>query len=50
MTLDPYATLGLTKTATAEEIKKAYRKIARTAHPDLNPDDPAAEARPDPVA
>ena len=45
MTLDPYATLGLTKTATAEEIKKAYRKIARTEHPDLNPDDPAAEAR-----
>lgn len=45
MTDDPYASLGLTKTATADEIKKAYRKIARTSHPDLNPDDPKAEAR-----
>lgn len=45
MMQDPYAALGLTKTATAEEIKKAYRKIARTSHPDLHPDDPAAEAR-----
>ncbi|MCL3882444.1 DnaJ C-terminal domain-containing protein [Marivita sp. GX14005] len=45
MTQDPYAALGLSKNATAEEIKKAYRKIARTDHPDLNPDDPAAEAR-----
>jgi DnaJ-class molecular chaperone len=45
MSDDPYAALGLTKTATAEEIKKAYRKIARTSHPDLNPDDPQAETR-----
>lgn len=45
MSKDPYAALGLTKTATADEIKKAYRKIARTDHPDLNPDDPRAEAR-----
>lgn len=45
MTLDPYAALGISKGATAEEIKKAYRKIARSNHPDLNPDDPAAEAR-----
>ncbi|MFP7572040.1 DnaJ C-terminal domain-containing protein [Marivita sp. S2033] len=45
MTQDPYAALGLTKDATADEIKKAYRKIARTDHPDLNPDDPGAEAR-----
>lgn len=42
---DPYKTLGLTKTATADEIKKAYRKLVRTSHPDLNPDDPDAEAR-----
>lgn len=42
---DPYKSLGLAKSASAEEIKKAYRKIARTSHPDLNPDDPDAEAR-----
>lgn len=45
MTKDPYAALGLTRTATADEIKKAYRKIARTDHPDLHPDDTRAEAR-----
>lgn len=42
---DPYAALGVEKTADAAAIKKAYRRIARTAHPDLNPDDPVAEAR-----
>ncbi|MGY9048707.1 hypothetical protein P775_10690 [Puniceibacterium antarcticum] len=42
---DPYKALGLTKTATADEIKKAYRKLVRTSHPDLHPDDPGAEAR-----
>lgn len=42
---DPYAALGLKKTATEDDIRKAYRKIARTSHPDLNPDNPAAEAR-----
>jgi DnaJ-class molecular chaperone len=45
MTQDPYAALGLSKNATADEIKKAYRKIARTEHPDLNPGDAAAEVR-----
>lgn len=45
MAKDLYAALGLTKQATADEIKKAYRKIARTNHPDLSPDDPGAEAR-----
>lgn len=40
---DPYAALGLTKAATDAEIKKAYRKIAKTDHPDLNPDPAAAE-------
>ncbi len=42
---DPYETLGLTKAATADEIKKAYRKLVRTSHPDLHPDDAGAEAR-----
>lgn len=42
---DPYDALGLTKSATAEDIKKAYRKLVRTSHPDLHPDDPEAEAR-----
>ncbi len=42
---DPYAALGLTKSATDAEIKKAYRKIVKTSHPDLNPDDAGAEAR-----
>jgi DnaJ-class molecular chaperone len=45
MSDDPYTALGLTKSATADEIKKAFRKIARTSHPDLNPDDPASEVR-----
>ncbi len=45
MSNDPYKALGLTKSATDAEIKKAYRKIARTCHPDLKPDDVAAEAR-----
>jgi len=45
MSKDPYAALGLKKTATDAEIKKAYRKIARTCHPDLNPDDASAEVR-----
>ena len=45
MTTDPYAALGLTKSATADEIKKAYRKLVRTSHPDLHPDDAGAEAR-----
>jgi DnaJ-class molecular chaperone len=45
MANDPYAALGLTKTATAADIKKAYRKLVRTSHPDLHPDDASAEAR-----
>lgn len=40
---DPYQALGLKKTATDAEIKKAYRRIAKTDHPDLNPDPKAAE-------
>ena len=42
---DPYEALGLSKKATAEDIKKAYRKLVRTSHPDLHPDDSGAESR-----
>jgi len=42
---DYYKTLGVEKKATAEEIKKSYRKLARRYHPDRNPDDKQAEAR-----
>ena len=42
---DFYAALGVAKTASAEEIKKSYRKLARELHPDKNPGDAKAEAR-----
>jgi molecular chaperone DnaJ len=42
---DYYKTLGVDKKASAEDIKKAYRKLARTYHPDRNPDDKHAEER-----
>ena len=42
---DYYQALGIEKTATAEQIKKAYRKLARQHHPDVNPNDPDAERR-----
>jgi len=42
---DPYSILGLSRTATPEEIRKAFRAVAKADHPDLNPGDAAAEAR-----
>lgn len=40
--IDYYKILGINKNATADEIKKAYRKLARKHHPDLNPNNPEA--------
>jgi DnaJ-class molecular chaperone len=42
---DPYQELGVSRTASADEIRKAFRKLAKANHPDTNPGDKAAEER-----
>ena len=42
---DPYEILGVSRDASADEVRRAYRGQTRKHHPDANPDDPQAEER-----
>lgn len=43
--IDYYKILGVDKSASQDDIRKAFKKLARKYHPDLNPDDPNAKQR-----
>jgi len=45
MTVDPYSVLGVQRGATDKDIQRAFRKLAKQLHPDLNPGDKAAAER-----
>ena len=45
MVKNPYQVLGVSEGASAEEIKRAYRRLAKECHPDLHPNDPDANRR-----
>ncbi|MBT9446545.1 MAG: DnaJ domain-containing protein [Hyphomonadaceae bacterium] len=45
MSWDPYAALGVTRSSSADEVRSAYRKLAKELHPDVRPNDKAAEER-----
>ena len=43
--MDPYQILGVSSTASDDDVKKAYRQQCKRYHPDLHPDDPSAEEK-----
>ena len=45
MNQDPFSVLGVSSSASEDEIKSAYRKLAKKYHPDLNPGDASAEEK-----